>query len=56
MRCPKCGMELQTIEYRAVAIDKCFSCGGLYLDDGELEKIAGTKSNLFQGIANLFKG
>jgi len=56
MRCPKCGMELQTIDYREVAIDKCFSCGGIYLDDGELEKIAGMKSNLLQGIASLFKG
>ena len=56
MRCPKCGMELQSIDYREVTIDKCFSCGGIFLDDGELEKIAGKKSNLFQGIANLFKG
>ncbi len=40
MRCPKCGMELQEIRFRDVQIDRCFSCGGTYLDAGELEKIA----------------
>lgn len=39
MHCPKCGMTLQTIEYKGVEIDRCFSCNGVWLDDGELEKI-----------------
>ncbi len=39
MKCPKCGMEMQEIEYRGVHIDKCFSCGGLFFDDGELEDV-----------------
>jgi hypothetical protein len=41
MRCPKCGAELTEVEFRAVKVDKCFSCGGVYLDDGELEQLAG---------------
>ena len=41
MRCPKCGMELQEIAYRGVLVDKCFSCNGIWLDDGEIEKLAG---------------
>jgi Zn-finger nucleic acid-binding protein len=40
MRCPKCGMELTEITYRTVKIDECFSCGGMYLDAGELEQVA----------------
>ena len=40
MRCPKCGMELQEIGFRGVQVDRCFSCGGTFLDAGELEKIA----------------
>jgi uncharacterized protein len=40
MRCPKCGMELKEIGFRGVQVDRCFSCGGTYLDAGELEKIA----------------
>ena len=40
MRCPKCGMELKTIEFRGVDIDRCFHCHGTWLDAGELEKLA----------------
>jgi len=43
MRCPKCGMELREITYRGILIDRCFSCGGTYLDSGELEKIASSE-------------
>jgi len=39
MHCPKCGMELAEIEYRGVQVDNCFSCGGMFLDAGEAEKI-----------------
>ena len=48
MHCPKCGMKMDTIQINAVEIDKCFACGGLYFDDGELEKVAGRASNFFQ--------
>lgn len=41
MRCPKCGLHLDEITFRGVKVDKCFSCGGVYLDDGELEQLAG---------------
>jgi hypothetical protein len=39
MRCPKCGMELHTIEKGKVEIDACFNCQGVWLDAGELEQI-----------------
>jgi uncharacterized protein len=41
MHCPKCGMQLHTIGYHGVEVDKCFNCHGVWLDDGELEKLAG---------------
>lgn len=41
MHCPKCGMELTEIAFRGVLVDKCFACHGLWLDDGEIEKLAG---------------
>ncbi len=40
MKCPKCGMELHTIKFRDIEIDRCFSCSGTWLDEGELEKVA----------------
>jgi uncharacterized protein len=54
MRCAKCGAELQEVEFRGVKIDKCFSCGGVYLDDGELEQLAG-RPGWFDSMLKLFR-
>jgi hypothetical protein len=55
MRCPKCGMELKTINYREVAIDRCFSCHGTWLDEGELERLTGKEPGLLGKIAAVFR-
>jgi hypothetical protein len=55
MHCPKCGMQLHTIVINKVEVDRCFSCGGIYLDDGELEKISGRSSSFFEEMNNVFK-
>ncbi len=40
LRCPRDGAELTTRIYEAdVEIDECPSCGGTFLDKGELERI-----------------
>lgn len=39
MKFPKCGMQLEDIAFGNVRVDRCFSCGGLWLDEGELETI-----------------
>lgn len=54
MRCAKCGEELAEMEFRGVKIDKCLSCGGVYLDDGELEQLAG-RSDWFKAMVSFFK-
>lgn len=54
MRCPKCGMELHPIVFRGVTVDKCFHCQGVFLDDGELDKIAGHESGFLPGLMSLF--
>lgn len=56
MRCPKCGMELAEIAFRNVRIDKCTSCGGVWLDAGELETVASAdESGVLGRFAGLFK-
>lgn len=40
MKCPKCGMDLAEIDYRGLKIDKCTGCEGVWLDSGELERVA----------------
>jgi rubrerythrin len=39
MHCPKCGMEMKTIELHGIKVDQCPSCGGIYFDAGELEQL-----------------
>ena len=39
MRCPKCGMELDEVDYKNVVVYACFACGGMFFDHGEIDKI-----------------
>lgn len=58
MHCPKCGMELQTIRYRDIEVDRCFNCSGTWLDQGELEKVAaeeGKKGGTLSTILRVFR-
>ena len=57
MRCTKCGNEMITVNFRGVAIERCVSCNGVYLDEGELEKLAGDdESGLIGSLTALFGG
>jgi Zn-finger nucleic acid-binding protein len=40
MNCPVCDEKLREIEKYGVMVDICPSCKGVWLDRGELEKIA----------------
>lgn len=55
MCCPKCGSQLEEIQFRGVKVDKCFGCGGVYLDDGELEQLAG-KPGWLDAMRSFFRG
>jgi hypothetical protein len=52
MRCPKCGSSLKELNYGKVFVDRCSSdtCGGIYLDRGELEILLKAKSPLLERI------
>jgi hypothetical protein len=58
MKCPKCGWDLEHIKWRDVDVDKCFHCGVLVLDDGEIEKLAGAEhdESWVSSVFSLFKG
>ena len=42
--CPKCGEKLVEEGFHGVNIDKCPSCKGVWLDDGELDQLATEES------------
>lgn len=50
MRCPKCGAPLTQVAHRGVNVDRCFGCNGVWLDEGELEQLAGKDSHIVAGI------
>lgn len=42
LMCPKCGIKMREHKYkhaREVNVDECYSCGGFFLDSGELKQI-----------------
>jgi hypothetical protein len=53
MRCCKCGATMDEIVFRGVRVDKCLRCGGVYLDDGELEQLVG-KPGWIQALRSFF--
>jgi hypothetical protein len=59
MKCPKCGMDLQTLSRGQVEIDTCFNCHGVWLDAGELDAIVqqGPEGGgkVMGAVLNLFK-
>ncbi len=55
MRCAKCGSEMESVQFRGVVIERCPSCAGVYLDAGELGKLAGEdKGGMIESVASFF--
>ncbi len=55
MKCPKCGGDLHEVLFRGIKIDRCAACGGVWLDNGELEKLAGhEEKSVIREILNMF--
>ncbi len=56
MHCPKCGMQMHEIKYGRLDVDACFSCGGIFLDKGEIDVIAHPEQKgIMAAILNWFK-
>lgn len=57
MRCPKDGGQLHEVTFRGITIDRCGDCGGVWLDAGELEKLAGEEDkSAISDIFSFFSG
>lgn len=58
MRCPKCGQELKEIIHEELALDKCESCEGIWLDKGELDLLinleADKRATFFSTVRKIF--
>ena len=45
MNCPVCKEAMIVLELNDVEIDYCYSCGGIWLDSGELDILLGSAQN-----------
>lgn len=54
-KCSRCGFEMHTVPFKGVAVDKCLHCGGVFLDQGELEKLTGQESHFWEHVLDLFR-
>ena len=55
MKCPKCGTDLVEIDFKGMKIDECLSCGGIWLDVGELDALAKIEKPVLEKLFNMFK-
>jgi Zn-finger nucleic acid-binding protein len=47
MQCPRCGSELNPVEYDQVEVETCAKCGGEWLSAGELQQIVEHHEEVF---------
>lgn len=44
--CPKCQVKMESRQLKGVVVERCPSCSGIFLDDGELEELTAMQSKL----------
>ncbi len=42
--CPKCQVKMESRQLKGIMLERCPSCSGIFLDDGELEELLGIRS------------
>jgi len=45
-KCPRCGVKMEKLKKDSVILDICNKCGGMWLDKGEITKLAGIAKKL----------
>lgn len=56
-KCPRCGANLAEKKLGPVTVDVCPDCGGMWLDNGELEMLTKVKETAIGGfLKDIFKG
>lgn len=53
MKCSKCNTEMEKWSYDELQVDRCTSCGGLFLDKGELEQIDNKNVGALMDLAQI---
>jgi Zn-finger nucleic acid-binding protein len=54
--CPKCHVRMDRVDAAGVAVDRCVKCGGVWLDQGELDALMKSRGGVKEAIAGLDSG
>lgn len=52
MQCPSCKTDLKISERQGIEIDFCSTCGGIWLDRGELDKLIDRSTIEYTSLAH----
>lgn len=55
LKCPKCGMDMIEIDYKDIKVDKCPGCDGVWLDAGEMERVAALEKGGLDKLFSVFR-
>ena len=55
MKCPKCGMDLATLEFHGIKVDQCGNCHGVWFDAGEVEELLQKESGVMSRVLSIFR-
>ena len=53
--CAKCGFEMHPVIFKGITIERCPNCGGIFLDTGDLERLAGKQDGFISSVLGLFQ-
>jgi Zn-finger nucleic acid-binding protein len=49
LSCPRCHAKMEKLKKQGVVIDVCKKCGGMWLDNGEMEKLSHMAKKMQKG-------
>ncbi|WP_005033220.1 zf-TFIIB domain-containing protein [Holophaga foetida] len=55
-RCPRCHVELEEVQEHGVSVDRCTQCGGVWLDAGEINALAGVEHGILARLHRFLHG
>ena len=53
MLCPVCNTEMLILEFNKIEIDFCSLCGGVWLDEGELELLISPDNSNYAAVSGI---
>jgi uncharacterized protein len=55
MKCPKCGADLNTVDYHGVQVDRCPECDGVWFDAGEVESLVEKETGVIDVLRSMIR-